>query len=104
MSLGASGALMACVGVYGTLIPDSRLSLIFLPMYSFTAQDGIKGLIAFDLLCMAVQVTLKKGFLDNASHLGGMLFGIWWITEGHKLVKPVVKTWVNDIRPLVMDR
>ena len=43
MSLGASGALFTILGIYGTLMPESRWSIIFLPMYSFSAEDGIKG-------------------------------------------------------------
>ena len=43
MSIGASGALFTILGIYGTLMPESKWSIIFLPMYSFTAENGIKG-------------------------------------------------------------
>ena len=43
MSLGASGALFTILGIYGTLMPESEWSIIFLPMFSFTAENGIKG-------------------------------------------------------------
>ena len=43
MSLGASGALFTILGIYGTLMPESRWSIIFLPMFSFSAEDGNKG-------------------------------------------------------------
>jgi len=94
MSIGASGALFTILGIYGTLMPESEWSIIFLPMYSFTAENGIKGLLLFDLVGMVV----RWGVLDHAAHIGGMFFGIWWITEGYKLVKPVVKLWHEEIR------
>lgn len=99
MSLGASGALFTILGIYGTLMPESEWSIIFLPMYSFTAENGIKGLLLFDLVGMVV----RWGVLDHAAHIGGMLFGIWWITEGYKLVKPVVKLWHEEIRDKVTE-
>ena len=43
MSIGASGALFTILGIYGTLMPESEWSIILLPMYSFTAENGIKG-------------------------------------------------------------
>jgi len=99
MSLGASGALFTILGIYGTLMPESEWAIVFLPMYSFTAENGIKGLMLFDLIGMIT----RWGFLDHAAHLGGMLFGIWWITEGYKLVKPVIKLWDEEIREKVIE-
>ena len=57
------------------------------------------GLLLFDLVGMVV----RWGVLDHAAHIGGMLFGIWWITEGYKLVKPVVKLWHEEIRDKVTE-
>ena len=45
MSLGASGAVLAILGVFGTAMPDARLQIIFLPMITFTASIGIKSLV-----------------------------------------------------------
>ena len=50
MSVGASGALFTILGIYGTLMPDSQWSIIFLPMVSFSAENGIYGLMAFDII------------------------------------------------------
>ena len=36
-SLGASGAIMAVLGMFGTIHPDATLQIIFLPMVTFTA-------------------------------------------------------------------
>ena len=92
-SLGASGALFAMLGIFGTLFPDRQLQLIFLPNFTFSAENGIKGLATFDACGMLAGFLLKNVFLDHAAHLGGLLFGVWWITEGHKLMKPVVRWW-----------
>ena len=46
----------------------------------------------------------RVGFLDHAAHLGGMLFGIWWIKEGYKFVKPAVKLWDEEIRDQVISK
>jgi hypothetical protein len=35
-------------GVFGTLIPNATLEILFLPMIQFSASTGIKGLIAMD--------------------------------------------------------
>lgn len=98
MSLGASGALFTILGIYGTLMPDSQWSIIFLPMFSFSAENGIYGLMAFDVIGLIV----RWGVLDHAAHLGGMMFGIWWIKEGYKRVKPAVKLWDEEIRDQVI--
>ena len=44
-SLGASGAVIAILGLFGTASPDSRLQIIFLPMFTFTAATGIKAMV-----------------------------------------------------------
>ena len=44
MSLGASGAVMGILGIFGTAMPDARLQIIFLPMITFTASIGIKSM------------------------------------------------------------
>jgi len=100
VSVGASGALFTILGIYGTLMPDSQWSIIFLPMVSFSAENGIYGLMAFDIIGLITRV----GFLDHAAHLGGMLFGIWWIKEGYKFVKPAVKLWDEEIRDQVISK
>ena len=50
LSLGASGALFALIGIYGTLFPENELAIIFLPMFSFSADAGIKGLACLDIV------------------------------------------------------
>ncbi|ELK00750.1 Presenilins-associated rhomboid-like protein, mitochondrial [Pteropus alecto] len=62
-SLGASGAIMTVLAAVCTKIPEGRLAIIFLPMFTFTAGN--------------VSIfTMGWKFFDHAAHLGGALFGI----------------------------
>jgi len=49
MSLGASGAILTIIAVVCTQMPDTRLQIVFLPMFTFTAGAAIKAVVAFDL-------------------------------------------------------
>ncbi|XP_055348643.1 presenilins-associated rhomboid-like protein, mitochondrial [Paramacrobiotus metropolitanus] len=80
-SLGASGAIIAALAAVCTAFPDSRLSIIFLPMYTFSADSAVKALLLFETL----GVLLKWRFFDHAAHLAGILFGIWYVKYGHKI-------------------
>lgn len=91
-SIGASGAIMAVLGAVCTHIPDATLSIIFLPFLTFSAGAALKGLIAFESL----GVILRWRFFDHAAHLGGVLFGWYYVTDGHK------RTW--DKRGIVMEK
>uniref|UniRef100_A0A5F9D186 Presenilin-associated rhomboid-like protein, mitochondrial n=1 Tax=Oryctolagus cuniculus TaxID=9986 RepID=A0A5F9D186_RABIT len=92
-SLGASGAIMTVLAAVCTKIPDGKLAIIFLPMFTFTAGNALKAIIAMDTAGMI----LGWKFFDHAAHLGGALFGIWYITYGHELIwknrEPLVKIW-----------
>uniref|UniRef100_A0A3B3DP11 rhomboid protease n=1 Tax=Oryzias melastigma TaxID=30732 RepID=A0A3B3DP11_ORYME len=74
-SLGASGAVMAVLAAVCAKVPEAKLGIIFLPMFTFSA--------------------------GNVTHLGGALFGVWYVAYGHKLIwrkrEPLVKLW-HDIR------
>ncbi|XP_077472485.1 presenilin-associated rhomboid-like protein A, mitochondrial isoform X2 [Stigmatopora argus] len=92
-SLGASGAVMAVVAAFFAKVPDTKLSLILLPMITLTAGNALKTLVAIDVagLLMGWRV------FDHASHIGGALFGIWYVAYGHKLIwskrGSVVEMW-----------
>eukprot|EP00066_Takifugu_rubripes_P009031 XP_003975640.1 PREDICTED: presenilins-associated rhomboid-like protein, mitochondrial [Takifugu rubripes] len=96
-SLGASGAVMAVLAAVCTKVPEAKLGIIFLPMLTFSAGSALKALIAID----AAGLILGWRLLDHAAHLGGALFGIWYIAYGHKLIwrrrEPLVKMW-HDMR------
>ncbi|XP_051943259.1 presenilins-associated rhomboid-like protein, mitochondrial isoform X1 [Hippocampus zosterae] len=97
-SLGASGAVMAVVAVACSKVPDAKLSVIFLPMVMFTAGNVLKAVVALDM----AGLLLGWQMFDHAAHIGGALFGIWYVMYGHKLIwgkrDSVVKMW-HSIRP-----
>ncbi|XP_054649459.1 presenilins-associated rhomboid-like protein, mitochondrial isoform X1 [Dunckerocampus dactyliophorus] len=92
-SLGASGAIMTILAAVCTQMPEAKLAIIFLPMFTFTAGNALKGIIAMD----TAGLVLGWKFFDHAAHLGGAMFGIWYIMFGHKLIwknrEPFVKLW-----------
>lgn len=95
-SLGASGAIMALIGATCIAFPQARLSIAFVDQvvpHSFSADSAMKCLIVIDTL----GILLQWRFFDHAAHLGGMLFGIWYIKYGHKIIwkkrEPLVRQW-----------
>ncbi|OQV25937.1 Presenilins-associated rhomboid-like protein, mitochondrial [Hypsibius exemplaris] len=96
-SLGASGAIIGALGAVCTAFPDSKLSIIFLPMYPFSAESALTALLCFESL----GVLLKWRFFDHAAHLGGLLFGIWYVKLGHELTwgkRQTVMEWWHKLR------
>ncbi|XP_077268472.1 rhomboid family intramembrane serine protease rho-7 isoform X1 [Temnothorax americanus] len=93
LSLGASGAIMGVLGFLCTQYPDLRLSVIFLPMVTFTAGMAIKGIMTLDV----VGCILKWKYFDHAAHLGGALFGIFWQAWGNANIwqkrEPLLTLW-----------
>ncbi|XP_036409538.1 presenilins-associated rhomboid-like protein, mitochondrial isoform X1 [Megalops cyprinoides] len=96
-SLGASGAIMTVLAAVCTKIPEAKLAIVFLPMFTFTAGSALKAIVAVD----TVGLVLGWKFFDHAAHLGGTLFGIWYVAYGHELIwknrEPLVKMW-HDLR------
>ncbi|XP_067394987.1 presenilin-associated rhomboid-like protein, mitochondrial [Emydura macquarii macquarii] len=92
-SLGASGAIMTILAGVCTKMPEAKLAIIFLPMFTFTAGNALKAIIAMD----TAGLVLGWKFFDHAAHLGGALFGMWYVTYGHELIwknrEPLVKAW-----------
>ncbi|XP_049580709.1 presenilin-associated rhomboid-like protein, mitochondrial isoform X1 [Syngnathus scovelli] len=92
-SLGASGAIMTILAAVCTKMPEAKLAIIFLPMFTFTAANALKAIVAMD----AAGLVLGWRFFDHAAHLGGAMFGIWYILFGHELIwknrEPFVKIW-----------
>ncbi|XP_010080258.1 PREDICTED: presenilins-associated rhomboid-like protein, mitochondrial [Pterocles gutturalis] len=92
-SLGASGAIMTVLAAVCTKMPEAKLAIVFLPMFTFTAGSALKAIIAFDSAGLALGWRL----FDHAAHLGGALFGMWYVTYGHELIwknrEPLVKAW-----------
>ncbi|KAL3056859.1 hypothetical protein OYC64_007354 [Pagothenia borchgrevinki] len=92
-SLGASGAIMTVLAAVCTKMPESQLALIFLPMFTFSSAYALKAIVAMD----TAGIVLGWRYFDHAAHLGGSLFGIWYITFGQELIRkintPFVKLW-----------
>lgn len=93
LSLGASGAIMGVLGYVCTQYPDTRLSIIFLPFFSFPAGAAIKVIMTLD----AAGVLLGWRFFDHAAHLGGAAFGIAWSYWGNAYIwqkrEPLLRWW-----------
>ncbi|XP_023132339.1 presenilins-associated rhomboid-like protein, mitochondrial isoform X1 [Amphiprion ocellaris] len=96
-SLGASGAVMAVLAAVCAKVPEAKLGIIFLPMVTITAGNVLKALVAVD----AAGLLMGWRLFDHAAHLGGVLFGVWYVAYGHKLIwrkrEPLVKLW-HDMR------
>jgi len=90
-SLGASGAICAILGTFGTLNPDAQLQIVFLPMLTFTASTALKGLIAIDTCGLVAGWQV----FDHAAHLSGVLMGMWWVHSGHSLIWENRGTFMN---------
>ena len=85
-------------GVFGSLFPDSKMQIIFLPMLSFTAASAIKGVLLLD----TVGLVAGWQMFDHAAHLGGLLFGLWWVYQGNREVwgrrEAVMRWWHQNVR------
>ncbi|KAA0718995.1 Presenilins-associated rhomboid-like protein, mitochondrial [Triplophysa tibetana] len=92
-SLGASGAIMTILAAVCTKIPEAKLGIILLPVVSFSAGNALKAVVAMD----TAGLLLGWRFFDHAAHLGGALFGVWYILYGNEMIwrkrEPLVKFW-----------
>lgn len=94
-SLGASGAILGLVGYFCAKAPDSKLSIVFLPHWTFSAGSALKFIIGFDTLGILLGIVTKWRYyvLDHAGHLGGMCFGLWYAKHGEK----ILNEYSNDV-------
>ncbi|KAJ7890568.1 hypothetical protein B0H14DRAFT_2689874 [Mycena olivaceomarginata] len=79
-SLGASGAIYACVTLTAMAYPDLKISLLFLP-WGVPIRLGVGAMMTLDL----VGIIRGWRFFDHIAHLGGALFGIWYYLYGPAL-------------------
>jgi rhomboid-like protein len=94
-SLGASGAIMALLGFVCTQYPDAKLGIVFIPGLTFTADTGIKCLVAVDTAGMVFGWKL----LDHAAHLSGVLYGVLF-SHAHHHLEPVRDSILNVWRQI----
>ncbi|KAF5353070.1 hypothetical protein D9758_008762 [Tetrapyrgos nigripes] len=74
-SLGASGAIYACVTMSALAFPSAQISLVVPPSYPIDIQTGVGALVLLDV------VGALRGWriLDHWAHLGGAAFGaMYW--------------------------
>lgn len=83
-AVGASGAVVAFVGMVGVLYPNAEVLLyFFIPMKLKTAVKAFAGLESFNLVFKTLGITLPFiGFFASSAHLAGLAVGIWY---GRKL-------------------
>ena len=77
-SLGASGAVIGVLVAFCLANPDGRMSLIFLPRTVFSAEHFVQGLVAFDLIGLA----LGWRVIAHGAHLGGAAAGFLLVQMG----------------------
>lgn len=70
--VGASGAIFAVAGIFVTLLPRMRFSIIFLPFFSLPGYIMIPLVLILTWLA-SVAANLPVG---NVAHLGGLLCGV----------------------------
>ncbi|KAK7060831.1 hypothetical protein VNI00_000564 [Paramarasmius palmivorus] len=80
-SLGASGAIYACVTMTALAFPQAQISLMIPPWYPIDIQTGVAGLVMLDIIGIA------RGWrmFDHWAHLGGAAFGAAYYAYGPKL-------------------
>uniref|UniRef100_A0A182NRE1 rhomboid protease n=1 Tax=Anopheles dirus TaxID=7168 RepID=A0A182NRE1_9DIPT len=91
LSLGASGAIMGVLAYVCSQYPDTQLSILFLPMYTFSAGAAIKVIMGIDL----AGVLLGWKIFDHAAHLGGAMFGLFWCYFGAQHVWPLREHFIG---------
>ncbi|GAA5965261.1 hypothetical protein JCM21900_006068 [Sporobolomyces salmonicolor] len=91
-SLGASGAVYACLTMTALSFPESNVSLIFLPFIPLPIGAATAGLVVVDL------IGLLRGWrmFDHAAHLSGAAMGALWWAYGHD--------WFERLRVALLQR
>jgi len=77
-SLGASGAIYGAVAMTVMAMPETHVTLIFLPWFPIPSQVGFAGAITLDIL------GIIRGWkiFDHWAHLGGAMAGIAYFFYG----------------------
>lgn len=83
-SLGASGAIMAILAYVCAQYPDTKLSIMFIPQWQFSAESAIRFIICLDL----AGIVFRWKLFDHAAHLGGAALGLFWCYYGKDKLWP----------------
>lgn len=86
-SLGSSGAIYAALIMSACAMPDAKIQLILLPMFTLPIGVGAAGLVCID----ALGVLLRWRVFDHWAHLGGALFGYVYFKCG-------VQNWKDTLQ------
>ncbi|RIA96214.1 hypothetical protein C1645_688061 [Glomus cerebriforme] len=79
-SLGASGAIFACMATCAITYPDASVYLIFMPFFPIKISYALPALIAFDLFGIISKMTI----FDHFAHLAGTMFGLIYTKFGQE--------------------
>ncbi|KAJ1596811.1 hypothetical protein NDA14_007929 [Ustilago hordei] len=93
-SLGASGAVYACLIMSACAFPQAQLGIIFLPFVTVPIGVGVAGLVAVDVL------GVLRGWrvFDHWAHLGGAAFGgLYWYGDGVRAWEGLKKCLVERV-------
>ncbi|XP_065131986.1 presenilin-associated rhomboid-like protein A, mitochondrial [Paramisgurnus dabryanus] len=84
---------MTVLAAVCTKIPEAKLGIILLPVVSLSAGNALKALVALDTAGLLFGWRL----FDHVAHLGGAIFGVWYILYGNDMIwrrrEPLVKFW-----------
>ncbi|KAI0455934.1 hypothetical protein F5B21DRAFT_177938 [Xylaria acuta] len=99
--LGASGALLALLGVVGVSFPNTQVGIIFLPG-SIPIKEAMACLAVFDAIGIFVRYPFLR--LGHAAHLGGLVLGVAYAKQngGENIWRPGRRVAFNAMRSLGM--
>lgn len=105
--VGASGAVCAVLGAFSLLMPDTKLVILFLP-WPVRAITAVKGAVWFSIAAMGIgwipavhESSAVSWFFSiaHSAHLGGILFGWWFMRHLRPYNEPVYISY----RPMIED-
>ncbi|OTA70182.1 hypothetical protein K449DRAFT_380204 [Hypoxylon sp. EC38] len=70
--LGASGVVMAMIGVWGTLYPDGKIGIVFLPG-SYSVRDMLAAMVIFETIGLFIGIPFVH--FAHGAHLAGLAAG-----------------------------
>lgn len=82
---------MAILAYVCSHYPDTKLSILFIPQFQFSAGSAIQFIMAFDL----AGIILRWRMFDHAAHLGGALVGLFWSYYGQQNLWPLREHFVG---------
>lgn len=75
-------AILAYVCVH---FPETKLSILFIPQFQFSAGNAIQAIMALDV----AGIIFRWKLFDHAAHLGGACVGIFWSYYGQNHLWPL---------------